>query len=83
MNLGRVLIVCFFVLLVTVLLRSLCNYVSKKRYQKRQHDIYCFNGRNCMGGNHGLYPASGGWTRLIPEKIETIPTPKPKKIEVS
>ncbi|OHA06850.1 MAG: hypothetical protein A2934_00620 [Candidatus Sungbacteria bacterium RIFCSPLOWO2_01_FULL_47_10] len=30
------------------------------------------------GGTVGEYPASGGWERLIPEKIEPIPTPKPK-----
>jgi hypothetical protein len=26
----------------------------------------------------GKYPPSGGWTRLIPEKITPVPTPKPK-----
>ena len=26
----------------------------------------------------GRYPASGGWERLIPEKITPVPVPKPK-----
>lgn len=33
------------------------------------------------GGYTGAYAPTEGWTRLIPEKIERIPTPKPRSAQ--
>lgn len=75
MDLGQLLAIALF---VVVLFVFVVYVVSRIRRQNSEHAAYCSSWPNCPPGPHGLYPATGGWIRLIPKKINPGPPLKPR-----